>query len=89
MIDSESSVLSVLTKLGFETTWFGTQSITKYYRNKPGGSFYDEVKFHMIPGGSVLMAPNSQDAKLLPYLEQNIISTKKKFLVLHLSMPFY
>ena len=83
MIDSESSVLSVLTKLGFETTWFGTQSITKYYRNKPGGSFYDEVKFHMIPGGSVLMAPNSQDGKLLPYLEQNIISTKKKFLVLH------
>ena len=83
MLESESSVLSILTKLGFETTWFGTQSITKYYRNKPGGSFYDEVNFHMIPGGSILMAPNSHDGKLLPHLEQNIISGMKKFLVLH------
>ena len=83
MLDSESSVLSILTKLGFETTWFGTQSITQYYRNKPGGSFYDEVNFHIIPGGSLLMAPNSHDGKLLPHLEQNIISGMKKFLVLH------
>jgi glucan phosphoethanolaminetransferase (alkaline phosphatase superfamily) len=83
MLESESSVLSILTKLGFETTWFGTQSITKYYRNKPGGSFYDEVNFHIIPGGSILMAPNSHDGKLLPHLEQNIISGMKKFLVLH------
>ena len=83
MLESESSVLSILTKLGFETTWFGTQSITQYYRNKPGGSFYDEVNFHIIPGGSLLMAPNSHDGKLLPHLEQNIISGMKKFLVLH------
>jgi glucan phosphoethanolaminetransferase (alkaline phosphatase superfamily) len=37
----------------------------------------------MIPGGSILMTPNSHDGKLLPHLEQNIISGMKKFLVLH------
>jgi len=83
MVDSESSVLSVLTKLGFETMWFGTQSITQYYRNKPGGSFYDEVKFHMIPGGTVLIKQNSDDSNLLPYLVQNTISDTRKFVVLH------
>ncbi len=83
LVDSESSVLSVLTTLGFETMWFGTQSITQYYRNKPGGSFYYELNFHIIPGGSALMKQNSDDGKLLPYLEQNIVSGTKKFLVLH------
>lgn len=82
-IDSETSILSIFTKLGFETMWFGTQSITKYYRNKPGGSFYDEVNFHVTPGGTALMLPNSHDCELLPYLEKNISSNKKKFIILH------
>ncbi len=82
-IEHESTLLSVLTKLGFETIWIGTQSITKHYKNRKGGSFYDEVNFHMIPGGSIVMLPNSHDGKLLPYLEQNIESAGKKFIVLH------
>ena len=64
-VEKETSVLSVLTKMGFDTLWMGTQSITKYYRNKPGGSFYDEVKFHMIPGGSLVFLPNDLDEKML------------------------
>lgn len=82
-VDTESSVLSILTSLKFETMWFGTQSISKYYRSKPGGSFYDEVNFHMIPGGSAIMQPNSIDGKLLPYLADNIKNNNKKFIVLH------
>ena len=82
-IHKETSVLSVLTKLGFNTVWMGTQSITKYYRNRQGGSFYDEIDFHIIPGGSIVMQPNSHDEKILPYLEQNLTKEGKKFLVLH------
>jgi len=83
LIDQETSMLSILTHLGFDTVWLGTQSITKSYRNKKGGTFYDEVNFQAIPGGSLVFMPNDDDMKLLPYLEQNIKSTGKKFLVLH------
>ncbi|MDG1436428.1 MAG: phosphoethanolamine transferase [Rickettsiaceae bacterium] len=83
LVDSETSVLSVLTKLGFKTIWLGTQSISKYYKNKPGGSFYDEVNFHMIPGGTIVFQPNSHDGQMLPFLEENAKSEGKKFIVLH------
>jgi glucan phosphoethanolaminetransferase (alkaline phosphatase superfamily) len=83
LIDTETSILSILTRLGFDTIWMGTQSITKYYKNKPGGSFYDEVNFHMIPGGSLVFLPNDHDEKMLPHLEKNLKSGDKKFLVLH------
>ena len=83
IVEKETSVLSILTKIGFETVWMGTQSISKYYRNKPGGSFYDEVNFHMIPGGSIVFQPNDLDEKMLPYLEQNIEDSGKKFIVMH------
>ena len=82
-VEKETSALSVLTKMGFETLWMGTQSITKYYRNKPGGSFYDEVKFHMIPGGSLVFLPNDLDGKMLPYLAQKLQEDGKKFIVMH------
>lgn len=82
-VEKETSVLSVLTKMGFDTLWMGTQSITKYYRNKPGGSFYDEVKFHMIPGGSLVFLPNDLDEKMLPYFQQSIQEKGKKFIVIH------
>ena len=82
-VEKETSALSILTKLGFDTLWMGTQSITKYYRNKPGGSFYDEVKFHMIPGGSLVFLPNDLDEKMLPYLEQNLQENGKRFIVMH------
>jgi glucan phosphoethanolaminetransferase (alkaline phosphatase superfamily) len=82
-VEKETSALSVLTKMGFDTLWMGTQSITKYYRNKPGGSFYDEVKFHMIPGGSLVFLPNDLDGKMLPYFQQSIQEKGKKFIVIH------
>ena len=83
LIDTETSVLSVLTRLGFDTVWLGTQSITQYYRNKKGGSFYDEVNFHTIPGGSLVFVPNDDDIKMLPYLKNYIKSGGKNFVVLH------
>ena len=82
-VPGETSALSVLTKMEFDTLWMGTQSITKYYRNNPGGSFYEEVKFNMIPGGSLVFLPNDLDVKMLPYLEQNIQENSKKFIVMH------
>lgn len=85
LIDTESSMLSVLTRLGFNTIWIGTQSITRYYKNKPGGSFHDEVDFQMVPGGSLVFQPNSHDGQMLPYLEENVKSEGKKFIVLHSS----
>lgn len=83
-VDTESSLLSILTKLGFNTVWMGTQSITKYYRNKVNGSFYDEVNFHMIPGGSLIFLPNDLDGKMLPYLQQNLKNNDgKQFIIMH------
>ena len=83
-INKETSVLSILTRLNFDTLWMGTQSITKYYRNKPGGSFYDEVNFHIIPGGSLIFSPNDLDGKMLPYLHKKIQEIEgKKFIVIH------
>lgn len=82
-VHSETSFLSILSKLDFETIWLGSQLITKYYKRREGGSFYDEVKFHLIPGGSIAMLPNSLDEKILPYFEQHISSKNKKFIVLH------
>ncbi|MFK7974224.1 MAG: phosphoethanolamine transferase [Rickettsiaceae bacterium] len=83
LVQSETGLLSVLTHLGFETIFMGTQSIVKHYKNRSGGTFYDEVKFHMIPGGSIAILPNSHDGNLLPHLEQNIKNNKKQFIVLH------
>ena len=85
LVNTETSILSILTKLGFDTIWFGTQSITKYYRNQKGGSFYDEVNFHAIPGGSLVFMPNSHDSQMIPHFEQSIKSLGKKFLVLHMT----
>ncbi|PCJ29324.1 MAG: hypothetical protein COA94_01640 [Rickettsiales bacterium] len=83
LVDSETTFLSVLTRLGFNTIWLGSQSITKGYRNRKGGSFYYETDFHMIPGGSLVLRPNALDVTLIPYMEQNLDSTKKQFVVLH------
>lgn len=83
LVESESSILSPLTRLGFQTVFIGTQSIGKSYRNKSGGSFYDEVTFSLIPGGAIAMLPNDHDEKMLPYLEQYIKNKGKKFIILH------
>ena len=83
LINSETSVLSVFTKLNYDTALFGTQSVTKYFKRQIGGTFYDDVDFHIIPGSTVLILPNSRDGQLLEYLKKNISSERKKFIVLH------
>lgn len=83
-VDTETTLISVLDSQNFDTFWVGTQSITAHYRNRPGGSFYDEISFYIIPGGSVLMLPNSLDEKALPYFDKNLQSeNKRKFIILH------
>jgi glucan phosphoethanolaminetransferase (alkaline phosphatase superfamily) len=83
LVDTETSLCGALTKLGFETVLVGSQSITKYYRNRKIGSFYDDLSFYLIPGGSMLMTHHSYDENLLPYFEQNLNKPGKKFLILH------
>ncbi|PCJ24542.1 MAG: hypothetical protein COA94_07285, partial [Rickettsiales bacterium] len=83
LVETESSFLSVLTRLGINTTWLGTQTCTKYYKNTQNYSFYDEVNLRVIPGGSLIFKANCHDGKMLPYIKKNIESHNKNFLVLH------
>lgn len=81
---SETGVLSVLTSLGYDTTWISTQSINKYYA-KNENTLYDEVKFSLIPGGSILYAMNAHDGLMLPYIEKRLERKGKKFITVQLS----
>lgn len=79
----ETTALSVFTKLGFNTAWFGTQSLLKFFGNTK--TFYDEVKFLLLPGGSILYQMNDIDEKLLSYIDTFLQQPGKKMLVLHTS----
>ncbi|MES2214573.1 MAG: phosphoethanolamine transferase, partial [Pseudomonadota bacterium] len=81
----ETSFLSVLTKLGFNTGWIGTQSILKYLKGHDAETMYDEVNISIIPGGSALYPMNAHDEVLLPYFENFIKDGGKEFMVLHTS----
>jgi glucan phosphoethanolaminetransferase (alkaline phosphatase superfamily) len=83
LIDSETSILSALTNIGYETILIGTQSLTKHYKSRFVRSFYDEVTFHITPGGSVVILPSSHDENILPFFEQALKTQGKKFIVLH------
>ncbi len=84
-IESETGLLSVLTKLKFNTTWIGTQSLMRYLGNNNLGTIYDEVNFTIIPGGSALFGMNDHDAVMLPYIQKILSNDGKQFLVIHLS----
>ncbi|WP_341793433.1 MULTISPECIES: sulfatase-like hydrolase/transferase [unclassified Rickettsia] len=81
----ETSFLSVLTKLGFNTDWIGTQTLMRNFANFNLGTIYDEVNFTIIPGGSALFALNDYDAKMLPFIEEMLKHAEKQFLVIHTS----
>lgn len=81
----ETGFLSVLTSLGFNTSWIGTQSLNRYYQNKLVGSFYDEVNFVIIPGGSALYLPNDFDGVMLPFIKQMLNEGGRNFIVVHTS----
>ena len=81
----ETTFLSVLTKLGFQTSWIGTQSILKYLKNTSSNTIYDEVGISIIPGGSALYEMNAHDEVILPYLDNLLSKEGKKFIVIHTS----
>jgi glucan phosphoethanolaminetransferase (alkaline phosphatase superfamily) len=83
LTSSETGLLSVLTSLGFNTSWIGTQSLNRYYQDKMVGTFYNEVNFVIVPGGSALYLPNDYDGVMLPFIEQMASSSGKKFIVVH------
>ncbi|XVN43592.1 MAG: sulfatase-like hydrolase/transferase [Candidatus Rickettsia vulgarisii] len=82
----ETSVLSVFTKLGFNTNWIGTQTLLKYLKSKKPMTIYDEVNFAMLPGGSTLLKMNDLDEKMLPYISDLLNSNNgKQVVVIHTS----
>lgn len=82
----ETSMLSVFTKLGFDTSWIGTQTLLSYLKSKKPTTIYDEVNFAMLPGGSALLKMNDLDEKMLPYISDLLNSNKgKKVIVIHTS----
>lgn len=83
---NETTLLSVFTRLGFNTTWLGTQSLRKVFNNQNLGTIYDEANFSIIPGGSALMQMNDYDGLLLPYVKSVLTNnTGKQLLVIHTS----
>ena len=78
----ESSLLSIFTKVGFNTSWIATQSLTKYFRDYDF-NLYDEVNSALIPGGSVLYGLSSYDEVMLPYFESEIAKSHRSLIVLH------
>jgi glucan phosphoethanolaminetransferase (alkaline phosphatase superfamily) len=84
-VKSETGFLSVLTNLGYDTTWISTQSISKYYAQNEN-TLYDEVNFSLIPGGSLLYAMNSHDGLMLPYIDKLLQKQEgKQFITVHMS----
>lgn len=81
----ETTFLSVLTKLGFNTSWVGTQSLLKYLKTTDSETIYDEAGLAIIPGGSALYQMNDHDEVMLPYLDNIMAKPGKKFIVLHTS----
>lgn len=80
----QTGLVSVLSNIGFDTTWIGTQSLMKYFRNKNLGEIYDEANFAVMPGGSALFASNSYDHVMLPYIKDMLNeSSGKRFIVVH------
>lgn len=81
----ETTFLSILTKLGFNTSWIGTQSLLKYLKTNGSDTIYDDVGIAIIPGGSALYKMNDHDEVMLPYLDNMLAKPSKKFIVLHTS----
>ena len=84
---NETSLLSIFTRLNYNTSWVATQSLLKYFKGLNPNTIYDDVNFTLLPGGSTLVKMNDHDGIMIPYI-QNIIAnnnSKKQFLVIHTS----
>lgn len=84
-INKETTLLSVLTKLGFHTSWIGTQTLMKYLRNHNTETFYEETSITLIPGGSTLYLPNAHDEVMFPYIFDMLQKEPKQLMVIHTS----
>jgi lipid A ethanolaminephosphotransferase len=82
---NQTSVISIFNKIGFSTAWIGTQSLTRYYSNKKGGSFYDELSLVILPGGSALYQMNDHDEVMFPIFKKLLSTNGDKFIILHTS----
>lgn len=80
----ENSFLSIFNKLGWNTFWIGTQSLSRYYRGY-SSSIYNEVNVSIIPGGSALYKLNDHDEVMLPYLDNFFKEDGKSIIVIHTS----
>lgn len=85
MVNRETSILSVFTKLGFDTNWVATQTLIKYLKTISLDTIYDDVNFSITPGGSTLIKMNDHDEVMLPYIENIASKVGKRFLVIHTS----
>lgn len=81
----ENTFLSVLTKLGFNTTWIGTQSLKRYFAGFDLSNIYNDVNFTIIPSGSALFSLNDLDGQMLPFIKELTLKANKQFLVVHTS----
>jgi glucan phosphoethanolaminetransferase (alkaline phosphatase superfamily) len=82
----ENTLLSIFSKLGFETSWLASQSMLSYLTSLDSKIIYDEVDFALLPGGSLLYPMNTLDQDLLPYLKKILFDKEgKKMIVLHTS----
>ncbi|AAU03800.1 phosphoethanolamine transferase [Rickettsia typhi] len=81
----ENTFLSILTRLGFNTTWIGTQTLMRNFANFDLSNIYNDVNFTIVPGGSALFSLNDHDEKILPFTKEIITKSGKQFLVLHTS----
>ncbi|AAL02992.1 phosphoethanolamine transferase [Rickettsia conorii] len=81
----ENSFLSILTNLGFNTTWIGTQTLMRSFANFDLSNIYNDVNFTIVPGGSALFSLNDHDEKILPFIKEILTNSEKQFLVVHTS----
>lgn len=83
---NQTTFLSVFTKLGFQTSWIGTQTIMKYLKGYNAETMYDEAQIVMIPGGSALYPLNAHDEVIIPYIDQILQQNhNRQIIVIHTS----
>lgn len=81
----QTSMISILTKIGVKTSWVGTQTLLQYLQGYVKENIYHEANMVIIPGGSALYQMNDLDEVMLPYFDKILEMEGRKFIVLHTS----
>ena len=82
---NETTFMTIFKKLGFKVSWYGTQSLLKYYSSYSTYTLYDEPQNLVLPGGSLLFKMNAHDEVLLPFLDKSPSISSKNLIILHTS----